>query len=416
MPTRTPPPPPDRTGIPSNLTGTTPPGYTPAYGGAPLIPDPNASLLQAIGGDTNAFPGLSNLASMYNLANYNTQAGEVAGTPGFDSVLANLHGQVPQDVINQLQQGAAERGIGTGQSFGDSPNANAAYMRALGLNSEQLQAEGQQQYGNLLGHFPMAAPFNMSAFMNTPDAIQSANTAANVSAAAPNPQQAALAEQQALLAAIAAGKGSVPGAGNVPGITLPSVSGSLTAPPGQTVGSGPSTTVNRGTNPSIDPSLNSYLDSLLNPSTQGRPPDAIQQGVGPASTPWNLGGTSPNVSSFLNTLFGTPGYGDSNVLGIGLNPTLNAQFGTAPGQDTNTQPWSTDWWNQGSSVNDSSVLGAGLDPQLTALLGGSNPVVGGGLPIDWWNQATPMDRSNVDPSQYLPDYAMMPYEDPAYFE
>src|SRR6185503_12183304 len=97
--------------IPSNLPGSIPPGYTPAYGGAPLIPDPIASMWQAIGGDAAALPGLMDLANDYNQFNYNQQAGQVAGTPGFESVLSNLHGQLPRDVIDQLSQGAAERGI-----------------------------------------------------------------------------------------------------------------------------------------------------------------------------------------------------------------------------------------------------------------------------------------------------------------
>src|SRR6266404_1676753 len=100
----------------------------------------------------------------------------------------------------------------------DSPNSNAAYLSALGLDSLKAQELGQQEYGALAGLYPMGAPFNVNEFLTTPEQQQAADTAANVSAAAPNPAAAAAAEQKALLDAIAAGKGSVPGIGGVPGI------------------------------------------------------------------------------------------------------------------------------------------------------------------------------------------------------
>ena len=54
---------------------------------------------------------------------------------------AQLRGEVPQDVRNLISQAGAERGVMGGQAAG-SPNANAAWLRALGLTSI-----GQQQAG-----------------------------------------------------------------------------------------------------------------------------------------------------------------------------------------------------------------------------------------------------------------------------
>jgi len=425
-------------GIPSNLTGVTPPGYSPAYGGAPLIPDPIASMWQAIGGDTAGFPSLSNLASMYNLANYNTQAGEVAGTPGFGSVLANLHGQVAPDVIAQLQQGAAERGIVSGQQFGDSPNTNSAYMRALGLNSQGQQLLGQQQYGNLLGHFPMAAPFNMSSMFVSPEEQQAANAAANVSAAAPNPKQAADEEFRKLLEAIAAGKGSIPTTipGGVPGVTLPTPTGGTGSGPSGTMVGGALNTGGRGPNPNL---WVPNSPNRFNP-TPGRPPDATQAAAQGGS--WNLGGTSPNSSSFLNnTVFGQPGYENYGILGMGLDPTLNAMFGTAPSDTSGFGSPITApdlWAGSGSDLWAGSGSGAPFGTPITSpdlwdnytgynwwedpefSLPYETPGISQsdrnqfGQPIsagDWWNSPAPMDTLFGNSNQGLPGLYEPPYGD-----
>jgi hypothetical protein len=54
-----------------------------------------------------------------------------------------LRGEVPMDVQRQMLQSGAERGIATGQP--GAPNANAAWLRALGLTSLGLQQQGSQQ-------------------------------------------------------------------------------------------------------------------------------------------------------------------------------------------------------------------------------------------------------------------------------
>jgi hypothetical protein len=55
-----------------------------------------------------------------------------------------LQGQVGSDVVAQLLQQAAERGIMTGQ--GGGPNTNAAYLAALGLTSTGQQQAGQAAF------------------------------------------------------------------------------------------------------------------------------------------------------------------------------------------------------------------------------------------------------------------------------
>ena len=80
--------------------------------------------------------------------------------PNYSGSLANVGaninsetaGQLPQDVVNQLTQQAAERGIATGTA--GSANMNANLMQALGLNSLALTQQGQQ---NLEGILPTLA-------------------------------------------------------------------------------------------------------------------------------------------------------------------------------------------------------------------------------------------------------------------
>jgi len=60
------------------------------------------------------------------------------------NILDRLRGVVPQDVVNQVQQRAAERGIATG--MGSGANTNSAFLRALGLTSLGLQQGAEQEF------------------------------------------------------------------------------------------------------------------------------------------------------------------------------------------------------------------------------------------------------------------------------
>lgn len=68
-----------------------------------------------------------------------------------------LEGDLPQDVVNQIAQQSAERGIGGG---GGGPNANAAYLRALGLNSLDMMQQGSAQLTQSIADTPVAELWN----------------------------------------------------------------------------------------------------------------------------------------------------------------------------------------------------------------------------------------------------------------
>lgn len=307
----------DTQGIPSNLPANHPAGWDPAYGGAPDIPAPIASAWQALGGDVSMLPGLFSLGNAYNLFNYDQRLGQASGTPGFANVLSNLGGQLPQDVINQIAQQSAERGITSGSPT--SPNANAAYLRSLGLNSLDLQKLGQEQYGSLLSRFPQAAPFDIASFLTTPEQQQAANAAANVSAAAPNPKAAADEEQRKLLEAIAAGKAAA-GTGPVGsgGIDIQKLidalkTGQNTGQPGEVVGRSTATGYNTAVPSNYSSLPPPYRSNYTDPGQTGipgRPDDSIK-----------------TAADYVKSIFAPTSYGNYNTQGLGLNPALNATLG-----------------------------------------------------------------------------------------
>lgn len=181
-------------------------GWNDAYGGRPLVPDPTASARSAIGAN------IGNLSSLYNLAGGVNQFNEAqllgmyeSAFPGYQglvkeasgNIAEQLAGNVPSDVVNQIIQSAAERGILTGSP--GSPNANTALLRSLGLTSLGLQQTGQENLLNMARATPTAAPFDISKLFITPDEIQQAQLYANIYASAPDPAAAAAAARGAAM-------------------------------------------------------------------------------------------------------------------------------------------------------------------------------------------------------------------------
>lgn len=184
----------------ASLPGAPSTGYNPAYGGVPQIPNPISTQSQAIGGNQMNLQALiqllsginnsqqSQLTSNFNTAIPNYQA--LTQTASSD-IGNNLHGVVPPDVINLLTQQGAERGITTGMPA--SGNANAAYLRALGLTSLGREDLGVSQLDSTRqsAAATVAPLFNPASFLVSPDQQQQAQFAANTMSAAPIPSAAA---------------------------------------------------------------------------------------------------------------------------------------------------------------------------------------------------------------------------------
>ena len=170
------------------------------YGSKPATANPVNTAGQAIKGNTQNLAANSNLTLgsdaitaegaalpfQMNLPDYNNMLTTATG-----NVSQELSGQEPQDVQNQLQQAAAERGVATGQGP-NSPNANAAYLQALGLNSEQQIQTGQSGLGQLIGETPTGQSTNPSNMFVTPEQQQAAVQYANTIAASPDPEASGL--------------------------------------------------------------------------------------------------------------------------------------------------------------------------------------------------------------------------------
>lgn len=95
----------------------------------------------------------------------------VQNLPGYASMVGQrsentqsmLKGQLPQDVVNQITQRAAERGIGSGVS--GSNNSNSALLSALGLSSLDLMGKGSQQLTQSIADTPTPEIWNPAALL-----------------------------------------------------------------------------------------------------------------------------------------------------------------------------------------------------------------------------------------------------------
>ena len=175
-------------------------GSSGAYGSIPQLPPYTKDINTTVGTDVQA-----NL--LKNLPGYQQMLATDTG-----NIQNNLSGQVAPDVIAQLQQQGAERGISTGSP--GSPNANSAYLRALGLTSMQLQQLGNTQLTAAMGRTPV---------QQTQTGTQQTDLAAQqaVYNSAPNPAAAAAAAMGAARSGMGAGFG-----GGAAPITQPSTSAS----------------------------------------------------------------------------------------------------------------------------------------------------------------------------------------------
>src|SRR5690348_3255411 len=93
-------------------------------------------------GNLAAGPTLQSLSDLINSINRNAQQsaneGRIPNDPALEAqssknIGSELQGQLPQDVVTQLGQRAAERGISMGSPGSD--NSNSGLLRALGLTS-----------------------------------------------------------------------------------------------------------------------------------------------------------------------------------------------------------------------------------------------------------------------------------------
>lgn len=203
--------------------------YSTAYGGIPQLPNPTTTAANAITGNQANLPAINTLTTGTAQANAaGAGAAVAANLPGYGAMTqqastnigAELGGQLPADVIAQIQQQAAERGVATGSP--GSPNSTASYLQSLGLNSLQLTEQGNQDLSAAVARTPTGPAVNAANMLVTPAQEQSASAGQSIYNAAPVPSAAGaanLAAQQAGRAAgaTAAGQPQLPTAPTAPG-------------------------------------------------------------------------------------------------------------------------------------------------------------------------------------------------------
>ncbi len=153
----------------SNPTGT--------YSGAGATPLISGGGLTGSTAEQNlaAGPTLESLTGLVDRLNLQGQqaanAGRIPGGAGLENQSSQnignlLNGQIPPDVIRQLTQQAAERGIGMGSPGSD--NSNSGLLRSLGLTSLGLQQQGQQDLSAADDRNPIAKVFDPSSQFLSP--------------------------------------------------------------------------------------------------------------------------------------------------------------------------------------------------------------------------------------------------------
>lgn len=186
----------------SGLSGTN------AYGYIPRTPNPLTTASQAIAGGLGNIGDLGTLADLYSRATTGaaTTAMEMA-IPGYQGLLgqqtANLGdwsaGLIPSDVVANMGVNAAEFAAKTGQAP-DSPMANAALRRALGLTSLDLQQKGLAGLQSLMKTVPTGAQMNLATMIPDAAAMQYWSDVGAIRSAAPDPTLAAMANFNAAAA------------------------------------------------------------------------------------------------------------------------------------------------------------------------------------------------------------------------
>jgi hypothetical protein len=239
--------------------------------------------------------------------------------PGYNQSVANVGanvqsetaGQLPADVVQQLQYGAAERGMATGSP--GSPNANAAYLRSLGLNSLQLTNTGEQNLNAATAALPGQSIAQNPNFYLNPNLQYEAGLQNSIFAAAPNPYAAAMANLGAARGGVAAGGGG---------------SSLISTPAPGTLGAG---------NP-FDPNA-AYADSAPVGSTQSfgygaaNPSNTDDDFIDPSLDEQLAAGNSgdPNQGNFLSNLIDR--YNPSNTDDDFTDPSLDEQLAAGNSDD-----------------------------------------------------------------------------------
>ncbi len=138
--------------------------------------DPSASpQATSVTGNIGSIPQIQQLTELINQINQRAQQAANAGRipngaaledQSSNNIGAALRGEVGADERYNIARAAAERGVGTGSPAG--ANANADYLRALGLSQRDVMNQGQNWLTQATGRNPAAPIFDPSTLLITP--------------------------------------------------------------------------------------------------------------------------------------------------------------------------------------------------------------------------------------------------------
>ena len=225
-----------------SIGGITP--GAPYGGGTPFgqkypVPDPIEIARRTAAGNLANLGTYEEYAGKIDAAQYIKMMNQIRqGNPDYDKqVLLNagmisdeLAGKIPQDVVDQLTQLGAERGIQIGSP--GSPNTNAALMKAFYDTSTNQQAAGAKNYLNFQASIPRTTLTDPSKFGADPNSVYTAQLLANAINAAPDPEQKYWQEMSAAQSGVNAGRNAYGGGGiQTGGYTPPTLTPYRPAPP-----------------------------------------------------------------------------------------------------------------------------------------------------------------------------------------
>jgi len=147
------------------------------FGSKQKTTSPGAGQQAALTEDISSMGRIGQLGNLYNTQqNQAAMSQYTSNLPGFQSSWnqaatntgQQLQGQIPSDVTNLETQLMAERGIMGGQTMTNSPNANAAWLRAMGQTSQGEMQQGMSNLSGMMQEMPKGSLFNPNEFLVTP--------------------------------------------------------------------------------------------------------------------------------------------------------------------------------------------------------------------------------------------------------
>lgn len=258
------------------------PNYAPVIGGSGATRPAPLNLPQPTAASNTAAAMAAGQSAYSQLPNYNGDLASIGS-----NISAETSGQLPSDVITQLQQGAAESGVSNGTSGSDT--SNAAYLRALGLTSLNLTNQGQQNFQSILPTLPGAGVSQAGYNYVSPAQNYETELQNDLFASGPNPGSATASSLAAAKAGIGAAGGGGTSFGPLP--PTPSTDSGMTNPTGPTGTNPATTTFGDAPGATYDPNLFSSLFSTDTNSGENSTQDFLNSlnnsyNPGPPSTGW----------------------------------------------------------------------------------------------------------------------------------